>query len=305
MSRNRSYSSRSAADGPLIGIVLIGTLAACGQQETRARLDPEVQQRMATAGELPPSEHATIVRDAKLRPDPYIAVARSELRHSDSVRRIWSAYLLKQIGPRAGGALPDLLKAAQDGDHSVRSMVAGALVAIAPRDDRVLTTLATLSTDAHRITRYVACRALGEVQTSGPAAEQALTRCLEDEDPEVRVVAAASLTRRNRRGPEVVSALIAGIDGPGGTDALRGLADISPIPLEALPAIIRVLESRNLFTMPLALDVLERMGAAAGDALPLLRALRAEVLAMEGWGEHPHRHRLESTITKLEILLLK
>lgn len=126
-----------------------------------------------------------------------------QLQDEDLVARMSAAVALGDLGPRAKQAIPALAKVVQDSneDHNVHSRAVQALASIGPE---AVPELIKALQDGKTIVRRFAAGALGG---KGPEAVPALVAALEDEDRNVRLISVQSLGKIGPQAKDAVEAL--------------------------------------------------------------------------------------------------
>ena len=116
------------------------------------------------AGDEPPHAHAAVF--------PLL----EDLANGDPAMRVAAAMALRELGPVAWPAVPDLVVALGDPIVPVRKAAAGALGGIGPAAEAAVPALAGALRDPHRFVRSWAAMALFEI---GPAARPATAALIE------------------------------------------------------------------------------------------------------------------------------
>jgi len=199
------------------------------------------------------------------------------LKSKDGWKRYFSAYELQKLGPRALGAVPDLIEALDDPDERVRGAAWGALRSVGPQ---VIPDLRKALKDNRPNVRAGAVGTLGQFQQEGKAAVPELIEALRDESVLVRRNAAWAL---GRIGPASKGAVLALADALKDPDrrktsseacvsqwAALSLGVLGPLAKPAIPALVDALKGDDLELRCLALSTLGRIGPEAKGAVPAI-----------------------------------
>jgi HEAT repeat protein len=280
---------------------------------TKLLADPTTYVRIKAARALWQIDHQAL---------PIVDILRTSLAHQEptdpdsAAVRMWAAYLLAEIGPEARTAYPDLVKALQDKDDSVRKQVALTFTKIAePKDTLLIEPLtAAAFRDSQLVVRVNAARALAKVDPSkhkvvvgvvveglrdssadvrrsvvetlgelGPEARTALPQlnaALQDRNVEVRRAAADSLARLGPDARGSVGALTDALKDPDAevrVRAAQALWKVDKQSLTALPVLMKALSDPSDTARAWAAYTLGDMGPRALEAVPgLIKNLHAK-----------------------------
>jgi HEAT repeat protein len=125
-----------------------------------------------------------------------IAALIDAVRSGPPGRRGQAAVALGEFGPAAGAAVPVLIKAISDAPDDPKAPLAAALGEIAPgtpASDPAIAALLTVLESKHWPSRYVAVQALRKFGPQAAAALPRIRALKQDDDPDVRRVAAEAL----------------------------------------------------------------------------------------------------------------
>jgi hypothetical protein len=129
-------------------------------------------------------------------------------KSKSAVVRYASARALEHLGPKAEGAIPDLIEALDDADPSVREAVSGALQQVGPK---ALPALLAASKDPHVNIRASAINLLGDFPAQAEEVLPILVVAFNDKQIEVRHNATRSLARLGPKVRGVVPAFVEGL----------------------------------------------------------------------------------------------
>jgi HEAT repeat protein len=181
--------------------------------------------------------------------------------------RVASAVELGKMGTQARAAEPRLVTALSHKRPEVRVAVATALGRVGKSPD---VALVKALTDSHHTVRAAAAKALGGRKKVSPAAIEALA-ALDDSKSEVNYAAGVALVHIGEQAVPVLVQLLAGPWGNPRRRAFRLLGEMGPKAKSAVGALIAVLKSEKKdYGKELACAALERIGPAAGQAVPAL-----------------------------------
>lgn len=189
-----------------------------------------------------PEDSRKAARESLLRlGETAVPALVSLLRHEDMDMRTEACRVLRDIGPAAASALPNLQRACNDESHHVGSAALEALAHIAPEHPAVIQTLEQfvrasasrlqghaihlcgrlgLSTDAALLgirralqtggvgTRCNAARVIGELKDGSEEAQQALQKALNDRSDRVREYVLVSLAQLGEKSASSLDALV-------------------------------------------------------------------------------------------------
>jgi HEAT repeat protein len=164
---------------------LLGKLKSDGS----AAIDPLVK---STASDPEPTVRAAALMAISqiAPPEKTVPAYRAALADGSPAVRLVAAVRLRQLGPAAADARPELGKALADGDARVAEAAAEALLNIG---GPAVSTLVELLASPQPTTRKLALAALAKLGPAASAAEPAIKKCLQDSDGEVRQLAAIAL----------------------------------------------------------------------------------------------------------------
>jgi HEAT repeat protein len=190
--------------------------------------------------------------------------------------RIVAVDLLREQGPKAAEAAPELIKLLQDDDLQIRTVAAAALGQIgASPGDAVPALMAVLKRDRRP-------EAVDALTTFGPAAKEAiplLTELLRAREADLRWRAAYALGKLGPGAASAVPVLIAALkdeDPDVREHAAEALGDIGPAAKQATEALAKALQDPSQRVRRDAVRSLGQIGPDARAALPAIRALLAK-----------------------------
>jgi HEAT repeat protein len=205
------------------------------------------------------------------------------------VRREAASSLGRGIPPwEVDQAVGLLIQALHDPSPRVREYAGVGLAELGPRADRAIPEVIAILGDEDRFVRHTAAGVLGFIVGAGSAqrgeAVAALTRTLDDKDPEVRLSAAGALVKMGeaRRAAGVLLAAYGGTDPrlrAWARQIIRGANDASPFIAMLVPE-IRVQEGRRREE---ALQTLIQMASPQTVRSILHSALDAEDPEVRKW----------------------
>ena len=169
--------------------------------------------------------------------DPRVPRSMNEWKQGDRQGRIKAISRLGRLGHRSAPVVPDLISGLSDPVPEIRAATA---------------------------------EALGHIASSASAANPALISALRDPERKVRVAAAMALTRTRPDAGQAIPALAASLRAdPVGFEehAVEVLAAMGE---PVVPAAIELLREANPKLPPIGAQVLIRLGAASGAAVPHL-----------------------------------
>jgi HEAT repeat protein len=192
--------------------------------------------------------------------------------------RRWAAVLLGRIGPGAKDGVSALLGLLEADDLVLRTEAIRALGSIGPEAEKAVAGLLS-SLQPFDPTQVVAREALVRI---GPAAVRGLGTALEDESAFVRSAAADTLGSFGAGAAGAVHGLLAALDDEFSfvrRSAAEALGKIGPGARETVPALIRMLRSRDAGAWHMRLTLIEalgRIGPAASVAVAEIQAALAD-----------------------------
>jgi HEAT repeat protein len=197
---------------------------------------------------------------------------RALSRRDPHVRRC-AAEVLRDFGPEASHATPELLELLTDRVEGVRAQAAHALARVGGAD--AVPGLTSALDDRSPAVRAAAANALAAIGPGGKAATASLRRRLADKHPDVRVACAKAVWMIERDAVTAVPVLTAALKEPVSWEAVLVLANIGPGASNAVPALIERLKRekvpRPLRETSVAGLALGQIGGASVPALiPIL-----------------------------------
>ncbi len=212
-------------------------------------------------------------------------------RNGSPTERINATEALAALGLSARDAGPTLLSALQDADGSLKRHIIRALPSIGANPAIAIPQLQQLLQGKSRELRLSAVAALGEYGEQAAPAAAGLARLLADDDLLVQRDAAAALGKLGPQAASAVPQLIAALrDGAGAVtiEAAQALTSIGQPAVQPLTGLLQNPDYRNL-----AAAVLGDIGPPAVDAVPAILEMldapdtetrRAALLALAGIG---------------------
>lgn len=193
------------------------------------------------------------------------------LRDRDAQVRRKACAVLASLGPVAKPAVPALLDLLADDDDLVRDRAVDALATIGLPATSVLPALTRALEDRTPFVRYTATKHLAFTLTPPAGSWPALRRLLNDQDKGVASLARTALDRAMREPTPTASvyARMLGMKTSTGY-ALVQLAMQGPPAVEALPAIVPMLQDARALHRYLAAEALGAIGPQAASAVPAL-----------------------------------
>ncbi|MHC4399851.1 MAG: HEAT repeat domain-containing protein [Planctomycetota bacterium] len=190
------------------------------------------------------------------------------LQDEDFVVRAGAAESLGLLGPAAQAAVPQLsLLLMTDEETWPQSASAEALGRIGPA---ATTQLIIALGHPEAEVRCLAAKALVRIGPDAKLANAALIRCLEDDDPAVRVRAAFALWTIDGQLDRAMPVLIDGLKGEAGWAAADLIARLGPAAKDAVPALVEIARAGD----SRAIHALVRIGPEAEETVPaILQAL--------------------------------
>ena len=192
------------------------------------------------------------------------------LENKDSDVRSNAAVALAQIGTDAKDAVPALITALQDKDSNVRNNASEALGQIGkdaiPALITALPTLITALRDKDSNVRNNAAEALGQI---GKDDVPALITALQDEDGDYQLLAAVALANIGVKSQDVVSVLLANLEGNPYCDSNTILASetLGKMGKDIVPTLITTLKNKDYGVRFGAIRALKNIGVEAKDAV--------------------------------------
>ena len=189
--------------------------------------------------------------------------------------QIEACRVIRAIGPKAKEAGPRLVQLARDGIPSARSHAMIALGAIGPQEGYDVVQVLD-----DQLTEYLLIhkqRALEGLALIGPEAQDALPnieRLMQDSSKSAQHYAAYAywrITGDNRKSTALLVQLLDSIDFR--DEAMKMLARMGPAAETAVPALIKQLDSPEIYSRESAILALEQIGSAAHPAIPRLDEL--------------------------------
>jgi hypothetical protein len=220
--------------------------------------------------------------------DDAVGVLKGFLSDGQAVVRYRAAEALGRLGPRAKGAIPDLIGAARDADTwEVRQAAVTALGSVGFREEggpepKVVSALCAALKDGAGLVRLSASQALfwlgpPTTPSSKTEATAALEAATQDAEPLVRITTHMALLGLKGKGNETHLNAVAkylGDDDP--ILRMQAAEALGTVGLEAkaqIPRLIATLKDRDARVVGVVVWALERMGKAAVDAVPQLDKL--------------------------------
>jgi HEAT repeat protein len=209
----------------------------------------------------------------------------SELQHKDPSVRWYAAHALGQLGPAAAeavGPLRKMLPRGKEPDDYVHGTAAWAIGRMGPAARPAIPALVEClgaeldaserAQSVHASARRNAAWALGQFGTAARVAVPELVKLLDDEDPVVRVQAAAALWRIDRHAKAAAKLLemLRAREGTGSYAAAAALGELGPGVPGALEALVEALGHPDEDTQRTASRSLGRFGPRT---VPVLRTL--------------------------------
>lgn len=202
-----------------------------------------------------------------------IPILTEALKHDDPEVRNAAAYAIGNIGPVAKDAVPALIVALKD--DRVRLSAENALIKMGPVARDAVPALIKIfeSEDEHWFLRVQAAIALGRIGPAAEAAVPALVKALKNEYH----ISTAALGLAGI-GEPAVPALIDVLEHYSDNysiawHATYALRKMGPAARDAVPVLIKVLDSKENDVRLQAVIALKKIGSAAKDALPKLKEL--------------------------------
>ncbi|MCC7433480.1 MAG: HEAT repeat domain-containing protein [Methanoregulaceae archaeon] len=125
--------------------------------------------------------------------DPIFHPNREQVVNSHESPQSQAAYVLGELGPRAGPAFPDLLRATKHPDFNVQSESIKALGKLRLHPEKTLPFLISLLSDASQPVRLAAITAIGNFEEEAKPSFPQWKKALTDENESVRRVAMETL----------------------------------------------------------------------------------------------------------------
>jgi HEAT repeat protein len=191
---------------------------------------------------------------------------------------------LGNIGPAASEAIPVLRLALNSSDPSIAIEAAEALGKIEPGSAPAVSRLLAFLSRSEQGLRRQAASALGKVGALDPAVRTALQRAQADAAPRVRVAAAEALSRIDGEADSAIPVLrsvLLSHDVDAANDAARALGGMGRLARPAVPDLVAACNKKGPDTFsatPLreaAAEALGNIGPEAAQAIPVLRTIAA------------------------------
>jgi HEAT repeat protein len=186
------------------------------------------------------------------------------LRHEDL--RDQAADRLREMGPNAREAVPELIAALQDPNDAVRYEAASVLLHIGPDAEAAIKPLADLAKDQHEeneAVRSIAVNALGHI---GPKAIPILTDLLQDSDVFLRRKAADVFGVMGPQAQDAVAALIRAFEDESFDVRWNARGSLERIGKVAVPQLSTACEEGKSFTRVYAAWALIRIDSKANKS---------------------------------------
>jgi HEAT repeat protein len=194
------------------------------------------------------------------------------LDSDDESARLAAIDALGQQGGKIEGAIPALVKQLGDSSATIRAHAARALGEIGPAAKSAAEPLAKLIFEKEAVVRREAVKAYRSIRPGPEVSIPLFTKLLEEAEPGVRLQVMRAMAEQ---GKAAVPGLIQALGKEKSTYwACLVLSDIGPDAQEAVPALIKVVQSDQLLDVRReAVLALAAIGPAAADAVPALIGL--------------------------------
>ena len=194
------------------------------------------------------------------------------LKHEKDAVRLEAAYALSQFGRQAEPAIPDLIRALEDGDKEVRQFVQESLRSIGKA---AIPPLIRALEHERKGIREGAAHTLFLFGDEAKEAVPALIEALSDPEPSVRGRAALALGSIGPAAKTAVRKLIALLEDPRTDhdvrwDATRALGEIGPEAEAALPVLLKALKGEDADAQVGASNALGAIGPRTPEVIPAL-----------------------------------
>ena len=198
-----------------------------------------------------------------------------ENRASASQVRATAAWVLRRMGPEAGEATPELLRALDDRETSVARLAEYALGAIG---EPALPGLCEAVESRGRARRLAALRLIRQLGSSAVSARPVVVRALQDSDLEIRLAAAEALWRMGGEQGRVIQVLVGLAGSTNATlqlGAVKALGTMGSAAVEAVPCLETCVDASNPYVRMQAGEALARVVGRTNVAITTYRkALR-------------------------------
>jgi HEAT repeat protein len=184
----------------------------------------------------------------------------------DPAVAVRAAAVLGLIGPESAPAVPALIDALASDNVELQQRSAWALGVIGAEGAKVVEPLTKLFHSKNVAVRAAAVDAVGRFGSASPKAVPALMERLKDDDARVRREAAAALGALGPDAAEAVPALIEALRDPMGTVTLQAAASLGMIGSASVGPVSELLQDEEL--QGLALLILSDLGDDASEAIP-------------------------------------
>lgn len=194
------------------------------------------------------------------------------LDSDDESARLAAIHALGQQGGKIEGAIAALIEQLGDDSAVVRAHAARALGQIGPAAKSAAEPLAKLAFHKEAVVRREAVKAYRSIRPGPEVSIPLFTKLLEEAEPEIRTQV---MTAMAEEGKAVVPALIQALGSEKSAYwACVVLSDIGPDAQQAVPALVKVVQSDQLLDVRReAVLALAAIGPAAADAVPALTHL--------------------------------
>lgn len=201
---------------------------------------------------------------------------RGGLRNKNSMIRLGSILALRQIGPLAKDAAPQLRRLITDRDPQIRGESLLALHAVGADPAALLPPLKEALSDPTPAVRRAAARTLAELgEDAEPAAKQLTAALNDDEDAEVQLHTARALGAIGEAAEPAIPRLLQMLstaDGELQIGIVQALGNIGAAAASAAPQITELAATKDKQLKAAALASLASFQGAAKDSLPTIRA---------------------------------
>ena len=216
------------------------------------------------------------------------------LNDKEPATRMDAASALGKLGTLSSDAITALGTTLKDRDHRVVQAALASLATQGKAARDAVPVISNLLQHPEVATRVAAIEALGKMQPEPDQAIPLLSKALKDDDWSVRKASALALGPFGAKAKSAVPALFEllhnEVDRDAARDALRQIDTVGP---EAIPVLIKSLESEESRVRFYAVFFLGKLGPEAKEALPALQKLKRE-------DSSRLRRSLEETIKKIE-----